>query len=49
MTGNEELWKENQALRNEIAELKGKLQKVYICKFLLLFSDIPVFLLSRLD
>ena len=28
MTGNDKLWKENQALRYEIEELKNKLQKV---------------------
>ena len=28
MTGNEKLRKENQSLRNEIAELKEKLQKI---------------------
>ena len=28
MTGNEKLRKENQSLRNEIAELKEKLQKL---------------------
>ena len=28
MTGNDKLRKENQALRNEIEELKNKLQKV---------------------
>ena len=27
MTGSEKLWKENQSLRNEIAELKENLQK----------------------
>ena len=37
MTGNGKLWKKNQALRNEIEELKNKLQKVLfilvaICK-----------------
>ena len=30
MTGNDKLRKENQALRNEIEELKNKLQKVYL-------------------
>ena len=30
MTGNDKLREENQALRNEIEELKNKLQKVLI-------------------
>ena len=34
MAGNEKPRKENQALRNEIAELKGKLQKVFACLYL---------------